>query len=659
MEIAHLIIPVVSSVVGMTLSLLLVVLLHKQPARDACCRKIGTILGVSLFAMYFGISGRIFCKIYGLTEHDWFFRLSTILMMSLAPFLPFFVLLSWRVSTVLQWKTRFTRMMVAFAGTSALGIFTYYFRTGFEASVTNQRVSQLLALNILICFLPAVISIARSPLDPRLRSFIKVTCAINIIGAIVVVFASLVNSTVLTRMNTFWSSFVVLLRLMTLVLGLLGSFIAAARFRLVDVFVRWSTRITVLGALSIVVTLSFTSVAIDVTPSGRGVGLLACAFEMIVTLLMGITLSEKCERWVESRVLQRADLKTVEERLRGNLFTLERKENLFMFLEEELVRSLNVREVRVLPLEIIPHEALELQKAGNEEPLEIPEQIAPLSVGTLRDIDFLIPVPLNGKIEEMIGISTGTGRRPLHSGEIHFLSSAGHQLGVRLHLLEVEAASRRQALRESLLRQQLTEAELRALRAQVNPHFLFNSLNTIADLIVRNPINAEHMTIRLSSVFRHVLAQADRQFVTLAEEFNFLRNYLGIEQERFGENLQVFFEMDPEVAQVAVPTLLLQPLVENALKHGLAPKGGKRSLRIVAAGSMERVCLDVIDNGIGFPSKSTVPLSSRSRSSGVGLANTRARLKAVYGDKGRLFIESAPMQGSRVSVSLPLKEVTA
>ena len=165
--------------------------------------------------------------------------------------------------------------------------------------------------------------------------------------------------------------------------------------------------------------------------------------------------------------------------------------------------------------------------------------------------------------------------------------------------------------------------------------------------------------MRLSSVFRHVLSQADRQFVSLSEEFSFLRNYLGIEQERFGENLQVSFEMDPQVAQVAVPTLLLQPLVENALKHGLAPKGGKRSLRIVAAGSAEGLLLDVIDNGIGFPSGSTLPLSSRSRSSGVGLANTRARLRAVYGDEGRLVIESMPMQGSRVSLSLPMKAAIA
>ena len=658
MEIAHLIIPVVSSAVGMAVSLLLVVLLRKETSRDTCCRRIGIILGSSVFAIYFGVSGRAFCQIHGFGENDWLFHLSTILMMSLPPFLPFFVLLSWQVSTILQWKTLFSRTLVAFAGVSGLGIFALCLRVGMEASVTNQRVSLLLALNVMICLLPAVISILQSPLDPRLRSFMKVTCSINLFVAFVIVLASFINPNILLRINTVSSSLLVLLRMISVFVGLLGSFIVAARFRLVDVFVRWSTRITILSVFSIFVTLSFAAVAFDVKPSGRAVGFLACAFEMIVVLLMGIILSEKCERWVESHVLQRADLKAEAERVRTIIFALERKEDLFTFVEKELTNTLNVREIRVLPREDIPLEILDFQ-TFRDEPLEISEPIAPLSIGALRDIEVLIPIPSNGNVLEMVGISTGTGRRPLHSGEIRFLSDVCRQLGIRLHLLEIEAASRRHALRESLLRQQLTEAELRALRAQVNPHFLFNSLNTIADLIVRNPVNAEHMIMRLSSVFRHVLSQADRQFVSLSEEFSFLRDYLGVEQERFGENLQVSFEMDPQVAQVAVPTLLLQPLVENALKHGLAPKGGKRSLRIVAAGSAEGLLLDVIDNGIGFPSGSNSPPSSRSRSSGVGLANTRARLRAVYGDEGRLVIESMPMQGSRVSLSLPMKAAIA
>ena len=657
MEFTRPIIPVVTSVVGMCVSLLLVLLLRKQTERDACT-KAGIFLGSVVFAMYFGICGRSFCGIYGLGKVDWLFRLSTVLMMSFAPFLPFLVLWSWLVSPVLQWKTKFSRTLTAFSFMSGIAIFVAYLRVGLEASVTNQRVSQSLALNMLICFLLAVLSATLLPLEPRLRSFIRVTSSINIFGAIAVVLASLMNSTILTRMDSVSSSFLVLLRLISILVGLLGSFIAAARFRFVDVFIRWSTRITILGVLSIFVTLSFTTVAFDARPSRKGVGFLACAFETILLLLMGIILSEKCERWVESHVLQRADLKAEATRLHARLFTLDSKADLFTLVEKELTRTLDVREVRLLSRVSIPLEALGLQ-ALRDEPVEIPARIASLSIGAFRNIEILVPIPSIGEIEDVIGISTGTGRRSLHSGEIRFLQDVGHQLGVRLHLLEIEAASRRQALREALLRQQLTEAELRALRSQVNPHFLFNSLNTIADLIVRNPVNAERMTMRLSSIFRHVLAQADRQFVTVAEEFSFLRDYLDIEQERFGENLQVSFQMDPQVAQVPLPTLLLQPLVENALKHGLAPRGGKRSLRIVAATSGGTVSLEVIDDGMGFPCAGAEMLSARWKKSGVGLANTRARLRAVYGEQGRLVIESTPMQGSRVSLSLPLKEVNA
>ncbi len=196
----------------------------------------------------------------------------------------------------------------------------------------------------------------------------------------------------------------------------------------------------------------------------------------------------------------------------------------------------------------------------------------------LRNIEMLVPVAVDGHMRYVIALCPGLGRRTLLSGEVQFLRTVARQLGVRVHHLEGEAAARQQALRESLLRNQLTEAELRALRAQVNPHFFFNSLNTIADLIVTNPTNAERMTLRLASIFRHVLAQTDRQFMSLHEEFDFMRNYLQIEQERFGPRLTVNMSLDPSIAHENIPTLLLQPLVENALKHGLAPKPQRRKV---------------------------------------------------------------------------------
>ena len=128
--------------------------------------------------------------------------------------------------------------------------------------------------------------------------------------------------------------------------------------------------------------------------------------------------------------------------------------------------------------------------------------------------------------------------------------------------------------REALLLQQVAEAELRALRAQINPHFLFNSLNTIADLIVRDPLRAEAMTLRLASVFRHVLAHSSRSMTTLREEMEFLRTYLYIEEARFGTACTSPSMWLPDAAGQPIPSLILQPLVENAMKHGLGPKPG-------------------------------------------------------------------------------------
>ena len=418
---------------------------------------------------------------------------------------------------------------------------------------------------------------------------------------------------------------------------------------------RWSTRITILGVLSLVGSLSFVLVGIESNASNRSIGILVCTVELAVLLLFGMVLTERCDRWIESHVLQRLDLKAEEVRLQQELFAMESKCGLFAFAEETLTRRLEIRGVKIVPMEHVPREIFGRQDPANAQS-EINFYNQPLQIDPLEDIDVLIPIPSNGRTEEMIGVSTGSGRQSLNSGEIGFLKAIAQSLGVRLHQLEVDAEHRRQVLRETLLRQQLTEAELRALRAQVNPHFLFNSLNTIADLIVRDSANAERMTLRLSSVFRHVLTQADRQFVTLEEEFDFLRNYLDIEQERFGENLQVCFTLDPYLVHVSIPTLLLQPLVENALKHGLRPKGGRGTLRVTASVRETAICLEVIDDGAGFKTEiSSTKLATAT--SGVGLANTRARLQAVYGEEGSLLIESTPMKGCRVSVSIPYAKV--
>jgi two-component system LytT family sensor kinase len=195
----------------------------------------------------------------------------------------------------------------------------------------------------------------------------------------------------------------------------------------------------------------------------------------------------------------------------------------------------------------------------------------------------------------------------------------------------------------------VAEAELRALRAQINPHFLFNSLNTIADLIVRDPPRAEAMTVRLASVFRHVLAHSSRSMTTIREEVEFLRTYLYIEEARFGDRLRVGIDVAPEAAGQMIPSLILQPLVENAMKHGLGPKRGPGNIWISAHIEGDHVCVKIEDDGMG---PSSVPVTAPEECH--GLTNVAGRLHTLYRDRASVRLEAREGGGARVTVRIPV-----
>src|SRR5262249_32398104 len=202
-------------------------------------------------------------------------------------------------------------------------------------------------------------------------------------------------------------------------------------------------------------------------------------------------------------------------------------------------------------------------------------------------------------VTRFLAIAPGAERRGLVTHEIDYLRSVASKCGARLEALRRERELVERQNREALLRQQLTEAELRALRAQINPHFLFNALNTIADLIETNPTAAEAMTLRLARVFRHVLAHSVRPLTPIRDEIEFLRAYLQIEEARFGRRLHVSIDVGPDVASDHIPSLILQPRVENALKHGLGPKPGPGHLWVSARAQGEQLRLRVEDDGLG------------------------------------------------------------
>ena len=195
----------------------------------------------------------------------------------------------------------------------------------------------------------------------------------------------------------------------------------------------------------------------------------------------------------------------------------------------------------------------------------------------------------------------------------------------------------------------LTSAKLQALRMQINPHFLFNTLNSIAALVYTNPRAADEMLGDLSGLLRRSLDSMEEQEIPLAQELEFIGAYIGIEQKRFGERLQVELRVADELMKALVPALILQPLVENAIRHGIEPWRGQGLVSIEARHEGKHLHLIVRDNGRGLPG---AELNSSGRR-GIGLSNTRARLQGLYGGDQSFSFEKAEPQGCRVDIHLP------
>ncbi len=198
--------------------------------------------------------------------------------------------------------------------------------------------------------------------------------------------------------------------------------------------------------------------------------------------------------------------------------------------------------------------------------------------------------------------------------------------------------------RQLRLEAQLADARLQALRTQLQPHFLFNALNTISVLMHEDVDAADRILLQLSALLRRALDSSDAHEVTLGEEIGFLENYLEIEQARFGGRLSYRVIADDRVLDARVPNLILQPLVENALRHGLATRAGPGRVEIKAErhGDFLRLC--VRDDGRGLPSATTER---------VGLANTRARLRLLYADRQRFEIRNSEDGGVIAEIELP------
>jgi len=226
---------------------------------------------------------------------------------------------------------------------------------------------------------------------------------------------------------------------------------------------------------------------------------------------------------------------------------------------------------------------------------------------------------------------------------------------VGTHALGYYRSLQQRDLKEALLETQLTKARLDALEMQLHPHFLFNALNTVSAL-VRSSQNAQAVKVvaSLGDLLRRTLDRRGGVEIPLREELEFVHRYLEIEQIRFGDRLEVAVEAGASTLEARVPTLILQPLVENAIRHGVAPRAARGRVGVRAWREGERLRLEVTDDGVGLP-----PAFDLGRHAGVGLGNTRERLERLHPGRHLLRVAARPGGGTTVQVSLPYRPEAA
>jgi len=206
----------------------------------------------------------------------------------------------------------------------------------------------------------------------------------------------------------------------------------------------------------------------------------------------------------------------------------------------------------------------------------------------------------------------------------------------------------------TLLKAQLAEAQLNALRMQINPHFLFNTLHAMSALVERDPAGVRKMIARLSELLRHTTDSSARDLIPLRDELDFLRRYIEIMEIRFQGRLRVTIDVDEALFDALVPNLILQPIVENALEHGTSRVAGMGEVVIRGRRNGEQLVLEVRDNGPGVRRDRVQGApEARTTRGGVGLANTRARLAQLYGDAARVELSAGEQGGAVAEIVIP------
>ncbi|MEW6064542.1 histidine kinase [Desulforamulus profundi] len=255
----------------------------------------------------------------------------------------------------------------------------------------------------------------------------------------------------------------------------------------------------------------------------------------------------------------------------------------------------------------------------------------------------IAPLICKGKVTGTVKLyQTHKGQIP--GSVVKLAVGVAQLLGVQMELAELDHQA-----------QLATKAELDALQAQINPHFLFNTINTISMFTRTNPETARRLLIRLASFFRHSLKRHGR-FITLQEELEYINTYLALEKARFREKLRVVRNIDKSLLNYRIPVLTVQPLVENAVRHGITPKEGQGFVQISAQLRGDEIEIAITDDGVGIQPEIMPRIFEPGfgSGSGVGLSNVHERLKLLFGEDHGLNIESEPGYGTTVWLRVPL-----
>jgi two-component system, LytTR family, sensor kinase len=371
----------------------------------------------------------------------------------------------------------------------------------------------------------------------------------------------------------------------------------------------------------------------------------------LATALLTPWLWRAASWFVNTIVLRRTDYEAARAELAAHIAASDTPDEVLQAVSQQLQQTLAAHSIR---WETITAATLTL-----EPQIERANHSSRASLAFPRAATTSLIVPTTEAPQYQLLIGELAGGRRLLSDDLALLSHASLLAARRIDALRVMHERCLRDLHEQEMHQLATEAELRALRAQINPHFLFNALTTIGYLIQAAPEKALDTLLRLTSLLRGVLRRTEGEFVSLGEEISLIEAYLDIERTRFEDRLRVLIDVPTELRSLRIPALLIQPLVENAIKHGIAPQrnGGEVVVLARLEKESDKDCLKLWVRDTGAGASDTALQTGRAR--GVGLSSIERRLLAHYGNAAQFDWQSATGLGTTVTLTLPINTDSA